>query len=172
MQARSTRQGTDTGGENRHPSLGHVRSSDVVEAPDYSMSLSKAKRWLREDLRQSFQDWFRDQATIKDHEFRKVFEFPKRGQLGVPEGPRRLQGIVMAALSSHGDFATYHLRRKHQNATLRCPRCGVDKDETHEWSCKQHPNSWGKKFVQKLPRSIRGRKTLMQVLIKREAPLV
>ncbi|KAL2890686.1 reverse transcriptase [Ceratocystis lukuohia] len=117
-----------------------LAKSAAVEAPDYSMSLSRAKRWIQEDLSQSIQDWVRDQATIKDHSFRKDLEFPKRGQLGVPEGPRRLQGIIMAALSSHGDFAAYHQRRKHQNATLRCQRCGADKDETHEWSCRRQPN--------------------------------
>lgn len=49
--------------------------------------------------------------------------------------PRYSLGKLLAIRSHHGDFAAYHQRFNHENATLTC-RCGSQKSPLHFWHCR------------------------------------
>src|SRR5438045_1821780 len=48
---------------------------------------------------------------------------------------RAALGRILAARSQHGDFAAYHQRLNHNNATLNCS-CGRPKSPLHFFYCK------------------------------------
>ncbi|KAL2890009.1 RNA-directed DNA polymerase from mobile element jockey [Ceratocystis lukuohia] len=137
----------------------------VTEVTDRHMSLARAKRWLRETTHQNFQEWFYDRTDIKDHNFRKHLEFPKKDKFKSTKVPRKILGTILAAVSGHGDFKKYHQRFKHHSALLQCPACGEDKKETHRWSCKKKKKPWTENFVTKLLKTTKGRTTLGKKLI-------
>ncbi|KAL2889056.1 reverse transcriptase [Ceratocystis lukuohia] len=141
----------------------------AVEVFEYSMSLARAKRWLREDLHQAHKAWFKDQKTVVHHATRKLMEFPHPNRLGVPEGTRKHQGKILAAMSGHGDFAAYHRRMNHPAIRNHCHRCGNDKVETHEWTCRKNSKPWSHAFVQKLLLSSKGRTSLIGAIAKRSS---
>ncbi|KKF93453.1 RNA-directed DNA polymerase from mobile element jockey [Ceratocystis platani] len=137
----------------------------ATEVTDRHMSLARAKRWLRETTHQNFQEWFYDRTDIKDHNFRKHLEFPKKDKFKSTKVPRKILGTILAAVSGHGDFKKYHQRFKHHSALLQCPACGEDKKETHRWSCKKKKKPWTENFVTKLLKTTKGRTTLGKKLI-------
>ncbi|KAL2889564.1 RNA-directed DNA polymerase from mobile element jockey [Ceratocystis lukuohia] len=147
-----------------------LAKSAAVEVFEYTMSLARAKRWLREDLHQAHKAWFKDQKTVVHHATRKLLEFPHPDKLGVPEGPRKHQGKILAAISGHGDFAAYHRRMNHPDTRNHCHRCGSDKKETHEWTCRKNSKPWSHTFVQKLLLSSKGRTSLIGAIAKRSSP--
>ncbi|KAL2885296.1 putative double-stranded RNA/RNA-DNA hybrid binding protein [Ceratocystis lukuohia] len=137
----------------------------ATEVTDRHMSLARTKRWLRETAHQNFQEWFYDRTDIKDHNFRKHLDFPKKDRLKSTKVPWKVLGTILAAVSGHGDFKKYHQRFKHHSALLQCPACGGDK-ETHGWSCKKKKkNPWTEKFVTKLLKATNGGTTLGKKLI-------
>ena len=52
--------------------------------------------------------------------------------------PRAFLGRLLAARSGHGDFAEYHERLGHEDATLKCS-CGARKDPEHFLHCSRAP---------------------------------
>ena len=53
--------------------------------------------------------------------------------------PRRLLHKQPAARTGHGDFAAYHRRLNHKDATLECV-CGQETTPTHFIPCRRHAN--------------------------------
>ena len=52
--------------------------------------------------------------------------------------PRSALARILSARSLHGDFATYHLTRGHEDATLNCS-CGATKTPEHLFLCRRLP---------------------------------
>src|SRR2546423_35215 len=52
--------------------------------------------------------------------------------------PRKALGTLLAARSGHGDFASYHERFQHLDATLTCSY-GVRKTPEHAFLCRKLP---------------------------------
>ena len=52
--------------------------------------------------------------------------------------PRSALARILSARSLHGDFATYHLAREHEDATLNCS-CGAIKTPEHLFLCRRLP---------------------------------
>ncbi|KAL2890693.1 putative endonuclease/reverse transcriptase [Ceratocystis lukuohia] len=137
----------------------------ATRTTDYHMSLARTKRWLRETGEENLRKWFYSRAGIEDHPFRKHLEFPRKDRFRTPKESRKILGTILAAISGHGDFKEYHQRFKHHSAPLQCSACGMDKKETHKWTCKKTKKPWSENFVTKLLRTTKGRTTLGKVLM-------
>lgn len=72
--------------------------------------------------------------------------------------PRVLLHHLIAARTGHGDFAAYHRRFKHENATLLCV-CGKETNPTHFIRCVKHSHL-ARRFKRSLPHYLLIRKLL------------
>ncbi|KAL5604160.1 uncharacterized protein BROUX77_004346 [Berkeleyomyces rouxiae] len=125
-----------------------------TEVGGREMSLSRAKRWCREQAATEFKTWWGAQngpSHIDKPEPVEPWKFKD-----YREHDRLDIGTLMAAISGHGDFATYHQRFEHTGAAHDCPGCGQEKTPWHPWTCD----------------SILQRLRLMERLVKKVLPTV
>jgi hypothetical protein len=97
-----------------------------------TLSYASLKRWAKVKAPMAAQSLW---ATVAPQSYR---------DLGISSAPRRpdelqlsrpLLGLLLAIRTGHGDFADYHERFNHEDATLLC-RCGARKGPMHFFFCR------------------------------------
>lgn len=94
------------------------------------MSAAGARRWARDELASSFTQYWDAQPTA----LRALAPSPKPRTPVELHLPRATVFRLLAARSGHGDFAEYHERFHHEDATLDCS-CGNRKARLHFAEC-------------------------------------
>ncbi|KAL5598659.1 uncharacterized protein BROUX77_006493 [Berkeleyomyces rouxiae] len=135
-----------------------------TEVGGLEMSLSRAKRWCREQAATEFKTWWGAQngpSHIDKPEPVEPWKFKD-----YREHDRLDIGTLMAAISGHGDFVTYHQRFEHTGAAHDCPRCGQEKTPWHPWTCDSIPQRLRltERLVKKLLPTVKGSKQLLKKL--------
>lgn len=135
---------------------------EVPRREETCMSLARARRWRGDELKRKFREWW---ASVNRGAREQQLEKP------TPWGARTFKhlkrahaGRVLAARSSHGDFAHYHRRFDHQDAILRCPSCEQEKTPLHPWTCRGNVRRLSERFVGKLIGTARGMRLLARRL--------
>ncbi|KAI0994881.1 hypothetical protein K3495_g13301 [Podosphaera aphanis] len=95
-------------------------------------SFSLLEKWQEAQKRREREDWWQKYSppSYQKLEINDAPFFPKELIMN-----RRHLGRVIAARTGHGDYATYHTRFKHSEATNDCS-CGYSKSPTHFLFCR------------------------------------
>lgn len=100
---------------------------------DLAFTYAGLKRWAKESKTQASRNLWRN--LLLQH-----LGYEKLGIISAPTRPKELAlpratlGRILAARSGHGDFADYHERFNHENASNYC-RCGRRKAPLHCFFC-------------------------------------
>lgn len=100
---------------------------------DLAFTYAGLKRWAKESTTQASRNLWRN--LLPQH-----LGYEKLGIISAPTRPKELAlpratlGRILAARSGHGDFADYHERFNHENASNYC-RCGRRKAPLHCFFC-------------------------------------
>jgi len=95
-------------------------------------SLASLKRIARTEAKRSTLQLWETTAPANYKEL-QIGYGPKTSLLSIP---RPISGRILAARSHHGDFADYHTRFNHVDATLECS-CGKRKSPLHFYFCRK-----------------------------------
>jgi hypothetical protein len=101
-------------------------------------TLAYLRRAARQRPKGTFATWWRESAPdqYKPLELSAMTRCPPELAL-----PRRLMHHLLAARSHHGDYADYHERFDHPDATVLCS-CGRRKAPDHIFYCRKVPPRW------------------------------
>lgn len=91
------------------------------------------KRWARQRTKEEFSSWWEERQPESYKRLNLPANLTPNDELN---SPRPLLARLLAARSGHGDFADYHERFHHDNATLACS-CGRRKSPKHLFYCRK-----------------------------------
>jgi ribonuclease HI len=100
--------------------------------PDAICTLASLKRMAKEEANRAVKQLWTVTAPQSYREL-CISYTQNTDELGIQRGAL---GHILAARSQHGDFAAYHLRFHHEDATLNCS-CGRPKTPLHFYFCKK-----------------------------------
>ncbi|EXU94515.1 reverse transcriptase domain protein [Metarhizium robertsii] len=123
---------TDIPGNEQADSLAKAGCA-LPEPPDAKPTLAYTLRTAKKQSKEAFQAWW------QEHMPEKYKELKLKATTGCPKElsiSRAALHHLLAARSSHGDFADYHERFNHEGAHITCS-CGRRKAPNHLFYCRK-----------------------------------
>ena len=115
-----------------------LNSSDDTRTTHGVMTLASSGRKARELARQMVTDWWHSNRPRHYANLELEMRRKKPPELALP---RAVYARLIAARTGHGDFAAYHRRFNHADATLNC-ECGREKSIGHLVQCRKALATW------------------------------
>ena len=110
-----------------------------------NISLAYLRRLMHHRRQQLVDEWWAKACPARYRDLDLLMRRRKPPELALP---RQLLHKLIAARSGHGDFASYHRRFKHEDASIICG-CGQLTTPTHFVRCRIHASA-----VRKLRRNM------------------
>ena len=98
----------------------------------HTMSIARAKTTLKTRYKEAFTEYWTQNTPDRYQTLGLSAKAHSPPELKLP---RQLLGHLLASRSGHGDFAMYHQRFNHKDASLKC-LCGLDKEPEHFYYCR------------------------------------
>lgn len=114
-----------------------AKAGAALPVRDLTASVSQRRREARAKLALLFREWWEgvDKHTYLDRKIDLKGDLLKLPELEMPRSQLR---HLLAARTTHGDFADYHIRFHHHDASLECS-CGRERSPTHLFYCRKVP---------------------------------